>query len=92
MDQVGRNCVRDQPSSKAMKVNIRRAIIKEMERRKMSTNALAVLVAGKVHRSHVYDFIGGQKELTTEKANYLLDALGLEIVGAGLQCSDGNEQ
>ena len=45
----------------------------------MSTNALAVLVARKVHRSHVYDFIGGQKELTTEKANYLLTALGLEI-------------
>ena len=51
-----------------------------MERRNMSTNALAVLVAGKVHRSHVYDFIGGRKELTTEKANDLLNALGLEII------------
>ena len=63
-----------------MKANIRRAIIEEMERRDMSTNALAVLVAGKVHRSHVYDFIGGRKELTTEKANDLLNALGLEII------------
>ena len=56
-----------------------------MERRNMSTNALAVLVAGKVHRSHVYDFIGGRKELTTEKANYLLIALGLEIIRAERQ-------
>jgi|GEM_PF-5808936 len=68
-----------------MKANIRRAIIEEMEQRKMSTNALAVLVARKVHRSHVYDFIGGQKELTTEKANYLLNALGLEIIRAELE-------
>ncbi len=35
---------------------------------------------GKVHRSHVYDFIAGRKELTTEKANYLLNALGLKII------------
>jgi plasmid maintenance system antidote protein VapI len=54
-----------------------------MERRKISTNALALLVAGKVHRSQVYDFIGGQKELTTEKANHLLNALGLEIIHNG---------
>ncbi len=66
-----------------MKVNIRRAIIEELERRDMSTNALAVLVAGKVHRSHVYDFVSGRKELTTDKANHLLNALGLEIVGDG---------
>ena len=66
----------------AMKANIRRAIIEEMERRKMNANALAVLVAGKVHRSHVYDFIAGRKELTTEKANYLLTALELEIIRA----------
>lgn len=82
MDRVGRNCVRDCPASEAMKANIRRAIIEEMERRNMSVNALAALVAGKVHRSHVYDFIGGRKELTTEKANYLLIALELEIIRA----------
>ncbi len=46
----------------------------------MSTNSLAILVAGKVHRSHVYDFVSGRKELTTQKANFLLGALGLEIV------------
>lgn len=62
-----------------MKADIRRAIIEEMERRKMSTNALAILVSGKVHRSHVYDFVAGRKELTTQKANFLLSALGLEI-------------
>ena len=62
------------------RANIRRAIINEMERRGISANVLAKLVAGKVHRSHVYDFIGGRKELTTEKANHLLGALGLRIV------------
>ena len=65
------------------KANIRQAIIQEMGRRGMSTNVLATLVTGKVHRSHVYDFIGGRKELTTEKANHLLGALGLQIVADG---------
>ena len=82
MDQVGRNYLRDCPASDAMRANIRRAIIEEMERRKMNTNALAILVAAKVHRSHVYDFVAGRKELTTQKANFLLSALGLEIVAA----------
>ena len=67
------------------KANIRQAIIQEMGRRGMSTNVLATLVTGKVHRSHVYDFIGGRKELTTEKANHLLGALGLQIVADGAQ-------
>ncbi len=80
MDQVGRHCGGNCRASKAMKANIRRAIIEEMRRRNMSTNALAALVAGRVHRSHVYDFVGGRKELTTEKANHLLNALGLEII------------
>lgn len=62
-----------------MRADIRRAITVALEERKISTNALAVLVSGKVHRSHVYDFIAGRKELTTEKANHLLNALGLKI-------------
>jgi plasmid maintenance system antidote protein VapI len=66
-----------------MKTNIRRAIIAELERKEMSVNALAILVSGKVHRSHVYDFVAGRKELTTEKANHLLNALGMQIVGDG---------
>ena len=65
-----------------MKADIRKAIIEEMGRRKMSTNVLAALVAGTVHRSHVYDFVAGRKELTTQKANFLLGALGLEIVAS----------
>lgn len=65
------------------KANIRQSIIREMGRRDMSANVLAALVAGKVHRSHVYDFIGGRKELTTEKANHLLSALGLRILADG---------
>lgn len=38
-----------------------------------------------VHRSHVYDFVGGGKELMTDKANHLLTALGLEIVAGDNQ-------
>ena len=63
-----------------MKTDIRRAIIDALAQKHMSINDLAVQVHEKVHRSHVYDFIAGRKELTTEKANYLLDALGLQIV------------
>ncbi len=80
MDQVGRNCGGDRRAGEAMKTNIRRVTIAQAGRRGISTNAMAVLVTGKVHRSHVYDFIGDRKELTTEKANVLLDALGLQIV------------
>ncbi len=63
-----------------MKAHIRQAIIATMEKRKINRNMLANKVAGKVHRSHVYDFINGQKDLTTEKANYLLQALNLQII------------
>ena len=62
-----------------------------MENLVTPANELAVQVHGKVHRSHVYDFIAGRKELTTEKANYLLNALGLKIIedteSAGLAAS-----
>lgn len=64
-----------------MKTDIRQAIIETLARKNMSVNALAVQVHGKVYRSHVYDFIAGRKELTTEKANHLLNALGLQIIG-----------
>jgi len=45
----------------------------------MSVNQLALKVSKHIYRSHVYDFIAGRKDLTTEKANYLLAAMGLEI-------------
>ncbi len=63
-----------------MKTDIRRAIKDALARKHMSINELAVKVHGKVHRSHVYDFIADRKELTTEKANSLLNALGLHIL------------
>lgn len=63
-----------------MKANIRRDIIAEIKRRKITTNQLAVLVSGRIHRSHIYDYIAGRKDLTTEKANYILMALGLKII------------
>lgn len=70
----------DVTACEAKRTDIRRAITRQMAVRNLNTNALALLVAGRVHRSHVYDFIGGRKELTTEKANHLLNALGMEIV------------
>lgn len=63
-----------------MRTDIRKAIMDALAGKHMSINELAVQVHGKVHRSHVYDFIAGRKELTTEKANYLLNALGLKII------------
>jgi hypothetical protein len=63
-----------------MKTDIRKAIVDALDGKNMSINELAIQVHGKVHRSHVYDFIAGRKELTTEKVNYLLNALGLKII------------
>ena len=71
-----------------MKAHIRQAIIATMEKRKINRNMLANKVAGKLHRSHVYDFIDGRKELTTERANYLLQALNLQIISDPAAATD----
>jgi plasmid maintenance system antidote protein VapI len=60
--------------------DIRKSIIKAMEREGITANALAVRVAADVSRSLVYDFVAGKHDLTTEKANALLAAVGLEVV------------
>lgn len=62
-----------------MKTDIRQAIVTELRRQNISPNQLAVMVAGHVHRSHVYDFTAGRKDLSTEKSNHLLRALRLTI-------------
>jgi plasmid maintenance system antidote protein VapI len=63
-----------------MRPDIRQAIVAAIDRRKININQLATLVEKHVHRSHVYDFVAGRKELTTDKANHLLQALELIIV------------
>ena len=63
-----------------MKAGIRQAIVSELRRREISPNRLAEMVADHVHRSHVYDFLGGRKELSTAKANHLLIALDLAVM------------
>ena len=80
MDSLRRRCHNLGAAGVVMKTDIRKAIMDALAGRHMSINELAVQVQGKVHRSHVYDFIAGRKELTTEKANYLLNALGLKII------------
>lgn len=62
-----------------MKTDIRQAVLAELRRQNISPNQLAAMVAGHVHRSHVYDFAAGRKDLTTTKANHLLRALRLTI-------------
>ncbi|MBK9126367.1 MAG: hypothetical protein IPM13_01000 [Phycisphaerales bacterium] len=62
-----------------MKTDIRQAIVTELRRQNISPNQLAAMVAGHVHRSHVYDFAAARKDLSTAKANHLLRALKLTI-------------
>jgi plasmid maintenance system antidote protein VapI len=62
-----------------VKTDIRKAILAELRRRDINANQLAAMVAEHVHRSHVYDFVAGRKDLSTEKANHLLRALKLTI-------------
>lgn len=62
-----------------MKTDIRQSIIGELRRQTINPNQLAALVADHVHRSHVYDFLAGRKDLSTENANHLLRALRLSI-------------
>lgn len=38
------------------------------------------MVAENIHRSHVYDFLAGRKDLSTAKANHLLIALNLAVM------------
>jgi len=62
-----------------VKATIRQAILAELRRRQINPNQLAELVAGRVHRSHVYDFLAGRKDLSTTKASHLIRALGLVL-------------
>lgn len=62
-----------------MKSAIRQAILRELRRSDINPNQLAELVAGRVHRSHVYDFLAGRKDLSTVKASHLIHALGLDV-------------
>lgn len=47
--------------------------------RGLTPNALANMVAGRVSRSQVYDFLSGTHDLTTEKADALLAALSVPM-------------
>jgi len=62
-----------------VKSAIRQAILAELRRRGINPNQLAGLVAGRVHRSHVYDFLAGRKDLSTARASHLIHALGLVV-------------
>lgn len=63
-----------------MRTDIRKAILAELRRREISANRLAEMVADHVHRSHVYDFLAGRKDLSTAKVNHLLIALDLAVM------------
>lgn len=58
---------------------IRQTIQSELARRQMSPHALAKLVEGKVVRSQVYAFLAGQKDISTQYLEPILDALGLTV-------------
>ncbi len=60
--------------------DIRRSIVKAFEATGWTRNRLAAEVEGKISRSLVYAYIDGTNDMTSEKVNHLLGALGLKIV------------
>lgn len=63
-----------------MSTDIRRAVLDAMKKSGITRNQLAVAVAGKVSRSHVYEFVDGTADIGTEKAAHLMQSLGLKVV------------
>lgn len=59
--------------------DIRAAILAAMKRQGVNPNQLAVAVSTSVSRSQVYDYLSGKSDLGTDKARFLLAALGLRI-------------
>jgi hypothetical protein len=58
---------------------IREAVSVEMERQKLTTYQLWKLVEKSMSKPTVYDFIAGEKNITSDKLDDILKALKLRI-------------
>lgn len=60
-------------------INIRDQINKRMRELNLNPNQLAKLVEGEISRTHVYEYLRGDTQITDNKLAVLLNVLGLEI-------------
>ena len=58
---------------------IRKAILRELERRKWSRYRLVQALAGKMPASTIYQYISGFRDLNTQRASLILKALGFKL-------------
>lgn len=58
---------------------IRGAVREELVRRKLTTYAAAGLLADIISRTHLYDWLRGDRRLGDDKASAILDRLGLTV-------------
>ena len=61
-------------------MTIKQAIQQELNRRGWSQYRLVKELDGKLAARTVYGYLSGERDLTTERASIILDALGLTIV------------
>jgi hypothetical protein len=61
-------------------MTIKGAILKELNDRGWSHYRLVQEVKGKLPARTVYSFLSGERDLATERASILLQALGLQII------------
>ena len=66
-------------SATKMSSDIRKAILREMDRLGMNTYQLSKLLTGKVPQRTVYAFVRGEKDTKTETASVIMKTLGLTI-------------
>lgn len=62
-----------------MTYEIRDIIIRRMREKNLNTNRLSKMVSAKVSRTHVYEYLRGDTQITDNKLAVLLNVLGLEI-------------
>ena len=60
-------------------LDIRQAILKQIEKSGLTINQVAKLVEGKVPRRTVYAYLRGEEDSLSKTVSVLLDAVGLTI-------------
>jgi hypothetical protein len=59
--------------------SVRKAILDEMARRKLTTYQLWKMVEDSMSKPTVYDFLSGEKALTSDNLDQILHALDLRV-------------
>jgi transposase len=73
-------------------LDIRQAILKQLEQSGLTINQLAKRVDGKIGRRTVYAYLRGEEDSLSKNVSILLDAVGLTITTKRTKKRSGKEQ